>query len=498
MKALIHPGLFTAHDIWHQVARLYHYHQAFLDGQIPPYWITDLANGFGYPLFFFSYHLPWMIGIPFLTLGFDIPTTIKILFFISYLLSGIAMYLFVFEVSRNRFAALFSSILYMWAPYHFLTILVSAAMGTAFVFAFLPLILWGIYRGSVLIIAAGISGSILSHLITTVSLTPLIMFFTIWTLNIKPGNLKKIAHGILLGAGLAVFYLLPAIFYSREIQASSGAFGELYKKQFVNLSQLVYSKWGYGITDNAKDAVISYQVGIAQWLSLLATLLFLIFQRRLTRFHLIKTAPVVRNLNIALVIVFAISVFLMLDNSKPLWDFSANFITLDYPTIFLLTTTFAGSLMGEVLVASTNKKLSPLVFIVFLFITFYTNRNHLRVNEYTYIPVEDYVAAELTTNSYHEYLPKTADPKLLSEPVPLGIHHFSFPGITLYVGGKRVAYETDERGMIVMPSNVTNKEVSIKFEDTNLIKISKLITIAAIVIFGILSWQKGKDLKLLQ
>ena len=73
MKALLHPGLFTAHDIWHQVVRLYYYYQAVNDGQIPPYWISQLANSFGYPLFFFSYHMPWIIGVILTKIGFDIP-----------------------------------------------------------------------------------------------------------------------------------------------------------------------------------------------------------------------------------------------------------------------------------------------------------------------------------------------------------------------------------------------------------------------------------------
>ncbi len=94
MKALIHPGLFTAHDIWHQVVRLYYYYQGISDGQIPPVWIGQLANSFGYPLFLFSYHLPWIIGIPFLEIGFDIPNTLKILFFLSFLTSGFSMYFF--------------------------------------------------------------------------------------------------------------------------------------------------------------------------------------------------------------------------------------------------------------------------------------------------------------------------------------------------------------------------------------------------------------------
>ncbi|MEK7182883.1 MAG: hypothetical protein AAB694_01850, partial [Patescibacteria group bacterium] len=217
MKALANPGLFTAHDIWHQVARFYHYNQAFIDKQFPLYWIDTLANGFGYPLFFFSYHLPWIIGIPFLELGFDIPTTIKVLLFLSYLLSGVFMYLFSSELFKNKSAALLSSILYLWVPYHFSTILVSAAMGTAFVFTFFPLLLWGIYKiGNdksptlgIIFTSLGLSGIILSHILTTVSLLPFIIVFTLWILlNKVEGKerndyIKNVTFSFFLGIGLS-------------------------------------------------------------------------------------------------------------------------------------------------------------------------------------------------------------------------------------------------------------------------------------------------------
>src|SRR3989344_707047 len=89
MKALFHPGLYTAHDIWHQVARFYYYLQAVNDGQIPPYWIGQLANNFGYPLHTFSYHLPWIVGVLLSKMGMDLFTTIRSLFIISYVCSGI-------------------------------------------------------------------------------------------------------------------------------------------------------------------------------------------------------------------------------------------------------------------------------------------------------------------------------------------------------------------------------------------------------------------------
>ena len=499
MKALTHPGLFTAHDIWHQVARLYHYHQAILAGQFPPYWISNLSNGFGYPLFFFSYHLPWIISVPFLSFGFEIPTTIKSLFFISYVFSGIAMYSLAHELLKNKWAALVSAIVYLWAPYHFLVILVSAAMGTAFVFLFLPLILLGIHKQNILLIASGMAGSILSHLMTTMSLLPMITIFTIWTLSRNPKSLIKILIGFLLGMGLSAFYLIPAVYYSHLTQVSTGAFSDIYKKHFVSFSQLVYSRWGYGIADTAKEMNISFQVGIVQWVAFMVAAIFVIISvvPALAKGWSASggKAGIHRIPVLAILLSFLVSVFLMLDLSRPLWDFASQFVTLDYPTMFLLPATFSGSLAAGYFIHTLKSKLRILASLTLIAIAIYTNRNHLRVNEYTYIPVKDYIASEMTTNSFNEYLPKTADAKLLSEPVPPSIHHFSFPGVNLYIDGKNIKYDTDDRGRVIIPNNVENSKqttVKIKFEDTILIKISKSITIASIIISGFLLWQKRK------
>src|SRR3990172_43959 len=170
MKALIAPGLFTAHDISHQVVRFFYYSQIVNGGQFPPYWIGRLANGFGYPLFFFSYHLPWIIGVALLKAGLDIPNALKTLLFLSYIGSGFTMYFFVKSLFKNRFSALLSSILYLWLPYHFLIIFVGASLGIAFVYIFLPLLFLGIHltrdgsKIGIPILALGLSGLILSHI----------------------------------------------------------------------------------------------------------------------------------------------------------------------------------------------------------------------------------------------------------------------------------------------------------------------------------------------
>lgn len=528
MKALFHPGLFTAHDIWHQAARFYHYYKAVGDGQILPYWIGNLANGYGYPLFFFSYHLPWILGLPFLGLGISIPETLKILFVLSYILSGFSMYLLVEGVLKNKMSALLSAIIYLWAPYRFLTILVSAAMGTAFVFTFLPILLLGIYKScndkktnkGIILTAIGLSGIILSHFLSFIAVIPLSILFALWSLvlskNKKPVivNFRTLIFGSTLGLGISGFYLLPAFYYSKFAQAATGAFSTLYQNEFINLGQVIYSKWGYGLNKiSAKEGAVPYQLGAAQWLSAVtgATLILLSL---LTRTLKVKTQVFFsrRFISLGMVLLgsFIFSIFLMLEYSRPLWNFVVKFVVLDYPTMFLLPATFTTAFISGIVFISLKKPINYLFFALIVLIALYTNRNHLRVNTYTNIPLGLYIASEITTNSFHEYLPKTADIKifieenqlilpkdskiinfsqntttfsisaLFPEEKEVAIRHLSFPGMNLYLDGRKKEINTDQLGRIKLAIPRGIHTITARFEETPLIRVSKLVTIVSI------------------
>lgn len=528
MKALFHEGLFTAHDIWHQVARLYHYYKAVGDGQFPPYWIGTLANGYGYPLFFFSYHLPWILGLPFLWLGVSIPETLKILFILSYLISGFSMYVLVNAIFKNKLSALLSAVVYLWAPYRLLTILVSAAMGTAFVFTFLPILLLGIYKTcngrspnkGIILTAIGLSGIALSHLFSSVALIPLSALFALWCLTLAKNKgvvVRNLLFGLILGLGLSSFYLFPAIYYSKLTQVATGVFSSLYQNEFVNLGQVIYSKWGYGLNKiSAKEGAVPYQLGAAQWLSAVAgttlILLSLLARRLKVKTHVFSSQKFI-SLAIVLLGSFIISIFLMLDYSRPLWDFIVKFIRLDYPTMFLLPATFATAFISAVVFVSLKKPINYLFFVLIILTAVYANRNHLRVNTYTNIPIELYIASETTTNSFHEYLPKTADTKIFREENQIllpkdikiidssqntttllisalfdrekeaVIRHLSFPGINLYLDGQKKEINTDRLGRIKLTVPEGIHTITARFKETPLIRTSKLITIASIFIF---------------
>lgn len=518
LKALIHTGLFTAHDIGHQVARIYYYHQAFHEGQIPPYWVGKLANGYGYPLFIFSYHLPWLVGLPLLQLGLSIENTIKLLFFLSYFGSGIAIYFLANSIFKNRLSGLSSATLYLFAPYHFLTIFVSASMGVVWTFTFLPLILFGLkvlserrVKLGILLTAVGLAGCLLSHLITVLLLIPLLISFIIWLIINYPGEkfsdrkmfILYIFFSFFLGGLVSAFYLIPALYYSLDIFGkNSQGFSELYLRNFVNLSQLIYSKWGFGpIINNAKEGAISFQIGIIHWLSLIGSII------------LIFTKKIPKNLKILvflLILNFALSIFLMIDLSKNVWVVFEKLFILDYPFRLLLLTSFIGSLLGGLITFSISKNYRIFVLAILLLTSLYVNRNHLNVNLYTDYPLSFYLNSDITTNTFNEYLPKDADSKLLKVPhqviepdnlkvsnfyqdlnkmtfqlkteqkTNLSIGQFYFPGQTLYIDNIQYNYLVDKTGRIALSNYLGNHQVKVLFNETLVIKLSKILTIFAV------------------
>lgn len=464
MKALFHPGLFTAHDIWHQFARLYWYKESISAAVFPPSWIAPLANGLGYPLFIFSYHLPWMIGVPFVASGVSIETTIKILFFLTIVFSGWGMYWLSFLMTKQKFSSFASSTLYIVAPWRFVTIFVSAAMGRAFVLALFPFIAISIYwlgkskRPFVPVVSFGLlmSALILSHLISMITA---IVFVVPFLLYFKPRIHRVLLSGVitLISAG---WYLLPVIQLSKSIQASDGAFKSLYTTQFITLKQLLYSPWGYGIVErSAKESPFSYQLGFAQWI-VIGVFFILLIRRK------------VQPLESMLLFSFVLSIFLMMDVSLPVWKLASHFLTFDYPTMFLMPALFISSFLSALLLSRT-KLVQYIIGTFLILVVLINNRNYMRVNQYVDISVPAVIESETTTNSFNEYLPLTAKNLTLNDhtlPVVAGediteisltqntvkdtfhfnsgkdgevtLKVFSFPGIQVRVNGKVTPLKT--------------------------------------------------------
>src|SRR4030067_2086101 len=89
---IFQSGYFNMHDDL-QIMRQLEMEKCFLDGQIPCRWVSDMGYGFGFPLFNFYHPLPYLIGEIFRLVGFSFVDTAKLTFALSFVVSGITMYL---------------------------------------------------------------------------------------------------------------------------------------------------------------------------------------------------------------------------------------------------------------------------------------------------------------------------------------------------------------------------------------------------------------------
>jgi len=186
------------------------FHFSRLEGVIDNIKINNLfngvyynqLNGYGYasPLFYADIFLYFPAIL--VLIGISKYSAYKIFLFIISFLSILFMYLAVKSITNNKKTGLFISILYAASSYRLTDIFERCALGEILTFIFLPLVFWGIYeiiyrdKSKWWILVIGMSGLILSHLITSV-----LVFFTliiICLFNIKKIFREKVRIGSLI------------------------------------------------------------------------------------------------------------------------------------------------------------------------------------------------------------------------------------------------------------------------------------------------------------
>lgn len=384
VKALFHAGWYTSHDGEHQLVRQYVFDRAVRAGHVPPRVDRQLFNGLGYPLFTFTYQMPFIIGEPFKLMGLSTQDTVKLVFILTYIASGLAMYLFIQDLWGKK-AGLLSGFLYLWVPYRFSVMFVRASLGEHVALVFVPLILWSLNhkrltRKRIAVGALSLAGLILSHVMATQIFLPLIILFGL--------GRRYLLLIVILGLGLTGYYLLPALTHRSDIQGLNRHF---YADHFVTLKQLVYSPWGYTFSQvgTANDGM-SFQVGLAQWLVMGLALVVLV-----TSFDFSAAA---------LALSFFLAIFMMLDSSSWLWNsLVKRYFVVDIPWRFLAAAVVVPAALAGFVITRLKSVFRITAVVGLVILAVYNNRNYLRVNKYIDYPDSQLAVYRGTSNSYDEY-----------------------------------------------------------------------------------------------
>ena len=535
--ALFHKGFYGASDDLH-VAWLYEMNRLFKSWQFPPRFVPDLSFGFGYPLFNFVFPLPFYIGEIFHLLGLNFVDSVKTVFGISFIASGVTMFLFLSEIISPALG-LAGALIYVYTPYRSTDIYVRGAFGEAFSFIFLPLALYAIIRiyksasrKDIGVLSFSLAALILSHDIVSYMFFPFLLLFVVMLYFISPNKktfILKSAIGIILGLIVSLYFWFPAVKDS-SLMIYGTVFN--YLDHFPTLLQLITPYFGYGASVPGPYDGMSFYIGTLNWVLVILGTVIAIFNWK-------KIDKLKKSILIWALITFVIAFFMMNFRSSFLWSHLPYLPYFQFPWRFLSVSVFAAAVLGGISIDriaslhlndKSNTNIS--LFIVYCLLLILTTigmwhpKSYLMKSESfykdTYLSTTDtgesspvwsvrfmehtpagpagvisgsaLITQTFRNTTVHEYRVAAERPSRLVE------NTLYFPGWKIYIDGTETEIQFQDpeyRGLMTFRIPEGNHLVRVAFGDTRLRSVSNavsLISVGMLAVSGLgtILWKKRR------
>ncbi len=448
-KGLIGQGYFNMHDDL-QMMRQLEMEKCFLTLQIPCRWIPDMGYGFGFPLFNFYPPLPYLIGEGVRLLGIPFVDTVKIVFILAFVTSGITMY-FLGKEFFGRLGGVIASVFYVWAPYHSVDIYVRGALNEAWALVWFPLIFLTAYKlitakgkkfGWIVGLGLSWAALLVSHNLMAMVFAPL---FALWCLLwiVRKKGWRQIPNLIIAGIlafGLVAFFTIPVLVEQKYTHANTLIQGYYeYTAHFATVGQILFSRfWGYGASIWGPNDGMPFQVGHIHWILSIVIL-------GLVAIRYLKTRKI-DNLTLMILLLFAggwFAAFMTHSRSTPIWQLFKTLNYVQFPWRFLTIVIFCFSFLAGSVPLLLPKKLGIYLGIILSAGLIIWNWNYFLPEHGHLGPLTDTqkftgVAWELQqTAGIYDYLP------IAAEIAPRGPQ-------------KSLAEVIDGKGDIISPKESTN------------------------------------------
>jgi len=413
IRPLLHGGFFpTFDDI--QVVRIDVMSQELLSGQIPVRYVNDLGNSGGYFLFNFYSPLVYYLGAILHILGFTLVKATKLVFILGYLIGGAGIFVLL-KAYSDKLSSSLGVILFLTSSYLGYDAYTRGALAEFFGFALLPWVFWAFLSlkkqpNLNKILTAGFFYALLivSHNITSYA-----VFIFLLLIFVLPPYSKKIISSyifsVIVALAFSAFYWMPLVIEYKFLNLTSNP--SIVKQYFSNfLSPLQIA----GI-QNINWGIRPPILGLGLFLGVVFSALIIFYRH--------KKGKNVNSVSIFAFLGFLLSIFLISDLSKPVWDMVPFFKYIQFPWRFLTISTVLAVFFISITISKfTNPLTKILFFTIFIIPAITMNYQYLRPSTYNYIAV--YKAEDIcsTTTWAQEYLPKWTSaclPKPKKKSVPL-------------------------------------------------------------------------------
>ena len=272
LHPLVRGRLIDGHDATEYPPRLVEFARAVADRQLPPVWAPDLGNGYGQPLFEFAPPLIYAAALPFHGLGAGLADALQFALLLLTAAGAGAVYRLARRWNAGREASLVGAGCWLFAPYLSLDLFVRAAFAEAAAVAIAPVAVLAVARAldrptAPRIVAGGAAVAlvVLAHNAVALLLLPTLALFTLASSAAPSLSVKRLGAGIVTlvaGLGLAAFFWLPALAEKGSVKVELLREGFLaWSRHAVYPLQLVWSRWGYGLSGPGPRDEMSFAIG---------------------------------------------------------------------------------------------------------------------------------------------------------------------------------------------------------------------------------------------
>ena len=484
-------------DLWHSLSY----------GIFPVAWASLLNATYGYPLFIFTYPLPYYSIAFFHFFGLSFISSEKLVIAIVFLLSGLFMYMFVKQYSSSRGAAL-ATTLYLFSPYHLVDMHYRVALGELFAFAFIPLSFYAIKKNR-LLLSFSIFLILLSHqALSLVAIPLLIGFHSVTSKKMKETLLTF--GSVCLGIIMAACYILPVLVettFTHQPTFSQSV-------SFTKLSEIFFSPWYSGFLYQGPKGELSYIIGYPHIFIVIISL-YLLIKNRLKK-----------NARLALFLIMAACVlsFMLTKYSSFLWNFIPVLKNFQFTYRLLMPIIFLISFLSAIVFEKISRKFFYILFFLIIGTTILNWQTRSMIPDIN----DDYLIKHAPLSTYEAEGLQPAAPKwteisnLWMRKVPLehiiistGIgavkeigrtpieHEYVidarskltikentlyFPGWNLYDNGniRKTFIQNSPRGTIGFSLEPGLHNIILRFEDTPIRRLSKYLTLSGIILFTLI------------
>jgi len=391
-STIFKPGIMSGYDTATHVINARLLSDALAEGQFPVRWTEWAWNGTSLPLFnFYQVGFYYLVAVIHLLVP-SILTSVKLMVLLSWW--GGAGLMFLLCRRFGTIPAALSALIYAFTPYLFTNIFIKATYPELLAMTFFIGFLWALDRLLVsgksfyrLPLSLFLAALAISHLPTLIISIPLAIGYYLLLLGnheIRMKSLWSLVFGLLLGLGMAAFYVLPAIIELPLVKFSNLT-SEYYDfhLHFVYPQQLLATRWGYGLSIPGPNDQLSFQFGLIQW-AIISLSVLLICIRSFNKYQIPNTKyQILRPHLIFWLMAIVYAVFFMHQVSLTFWENLKFIAIIQYPFRFLMVVTWSSAILSAILLSLVTKKwIQGLIVIISILAVFICYHSYLAPEQF--------------------------------------------------------------------------------------------------------------------